>query len=338
MFRFLLRLVPKSLKKWLLSFLEKDIASKGNFEDNKIKFLSKGEKFFLKCISGNGSINPKTGLPQYFNFVVPIVAGIGSFLFAKASGASNKRALLAGGLGALTGGVLSAYQAPIQTALGLEKFGALSQIGAASFAGQLGASAFAPKPENPQQAQAAMPFTAGEYAQKYAGAREDLQGIGERFDYTQPGYQSGTYYSAPQTAQAEPAEVYDFTQPSQMYAAKEGGLAEIARYNKGGINYLPSKTDHDEKDVNNYVRAMGYVEDGSGNGDKDEDTMLAQLADGEFVSRADAILGAGIMSGANPSDFKEMRRKGAKFFYNQQDQLKRIYDIVKDKDDGNQES
>ena len=33
-----------------------------------------------------------------------------------------------------------------------------------------------------------------------------------------------------------------------------------------------------------------------------------------------------------------MRRKGAKFFYNQQDQLKRIYDIVKDKDDGNQES
>ena len=64
------------------------------------------------------------------------------------------------------------------------------------------------------------------------------------------------------------------------------------------------------------------------NGDKDEDTMLAQLADGEFVSRADAILGAGIMAGANPEDFKEMRRKGAAFFYNQQDQMKRIYDLV----------
>jgi hypothetical protein len=48
------------------------------------------------------------------------------------------------------------------------------------------------------------------------------------------------------------------------------------------------------------------------------------------VSRADAILGAGIMSGASPKDFKEMRRKGAAFFYNQQDQLKRIYDIVND--------
>ena len=74
------------------------------------------------------------------------------------------------------------------------------------------------------------------------------------------------------------------------------------------VNYLPSKVDHDEKDMTNYVRAEGYVEDGSGNGDKDEDTMLAQLADGEFVSRADAVLGAGIMAGANPSDFKEMRK------------------------------
>jgi hypothetical protein len=70
--------------------------------------------------------------------------------------------------------------------------------------------------------------------------------------------------------------------------------------------------------VNNYVRAMGYVEDGSGNGDKDEDTMLAQLADGEFVSRADAILGAGIMEGADPKSFKDMRKKGAAFFYGQQ--------------------
>ena len=70
------------------------------------------------------------------------------------------------------------------------------------------------------------------------------------------------------------------------------------------------------------------MEDGSGNGDKDEDTMLAQLADGEFVSRADAVLGAGILEGADPTDFKQMRRVGAKYFYKQQDQLKRVYDLV----------
>jgi uncharacterized Fe-S cluster-containing radical SAM superfamily protein len=70
------------------------------------------------------------------------------------------------------------------------------------------------------------------------------------------------------------------------------------------------------------------VEDGAGAGDKDEDTMLAQLADGEFVSRADAVLGAGILSGADPKSFKGMRKAGANFFYDQQKKLKRIYDLV----------
>ena len=116
---------------------------------------------------------------------------------------------------------------------------------------------------------------------------------------------------------------------TNMFYANEGGLANmVKKYNQGGVNYLPSKIDHDENDANNYVRASGYVEDGAGAGNKDEDTMLAQLADGEFVSRADAVLGAGILSGADPKSFKSMRKAGADFFYNQQKQLKRIYDIT----------
>jgi len=116
---------------------------------------------------------------------------------------------------------------------------------------------------------------------------------------------------------------------SNMFYANEGGLANmVSKFNQGGVNYLPSKSDHDENDVNNYVRAEGYVEDGAGNGDKDEDTMLAQLADGEFVSRADAVLGAGILSGGDPKSYKSMRKAGADFFYDQQKKLKRIYDLV----------
>ena len=116
---------------------------------------------------------------------------------------------------------------------------------------------------------------------------------------------------------------------SNMFYANQGGLAEmVKKYNHGGVNYLPSKTDHDENDANNYVRAQGYVEDGAGNGNKDEDTMLAQLADGEFVSRADAVLGAGILSGADPKSFKSMRKAGADFFYDQQKKFKRIYDLI----------
>ena len=80
-----------------------------------------------------------------------------------------------------------------------------------------------------------------------------------------------------------------------VYSYNTGGLASVQKFNEGGVSYMPSKIEHNEKDTNNYIRATGYVEDGTGVGDKDEDTILAQLADGEFVSRADAILGAGIM-------------------------------------------
>ena len=116
---------------------------------------------------------------------------------------------------------------------------------------------------------------------------------------------------------------------TNMFYANQGGLATaLPQYNEGGINYLPSKSTHSEEDSTNYKRAHGYVEDGSGTGDKDEDTMLAQLADGEFVSRADAVLGAGILSGGDPKSYKSMRKAGADFFYDQQKKFKRIFDLV----------
>jgi hypothetical protein len=195
----------------------------------------------------------------------------------------------------------------------------LQSIGVGTTAGQLGSSLSAsPPPTMADTLEQASPYSEEEYAQAYQAARSNLQGIGERAVYAdEPAGQQGS--------------LYNFQSP--RYQLAEGGIVNfIPKYREGGVNYLPSKSDHDENDSTNYVRAMGYVEDGSGNGDKDEDTMLAQLADGEFVSRADAILGAGIMTGANPKDMKDMRSKGAKFFYNQQDQLKRIYDIVNDGD------
>ena len=69
-----------------------------------------------------------------------------------------------------------------------------------------------------------------------------------------------------------------------------------------------------------------YIEDD--NGYKNEDTILAQLADGEFITRTDGVLGAGIIAGASPKDEKEMRAKGAKFFYEQQKRFKRIFDLL----------
>jgi hypothetical protein len=153
------------------------------------------------------------------------------------------------------------------------------------------------------------PFTEEDYRKAYAEQSAKLEGAFVPATNTRP--------------------TMDETIRSDLFYANQGGLATaIPKFNKGGINYLPSKSDHDENDYNNYVRAEGYVEDGAGNGDKDKDTMLAQLADGEFVSRADAVLGAGILSGGDPKSYKSMRKAGADFFYGQQKQFKRIYDLV----------
>ena len=107
-----------------------------------------------------------------------------------------------------------------------------------------------------------------------------------------------------------------------------GGLASLSHFKDGGVSYLPSKVNNDEDNEANYQRANGYVADASGVGNKDVDTMLAQLADGEFVTRTDGVLGAGILAGANPGDEKQMRKMGADFFYEQQKRFKRIFDLL----------
>ncbi len=150
-------------------------------------------------------------------------------------------------------------------------------------------------------------------ARLLAEAREGVKGLGDKAE--------------PRRTQSNP---YDYSRGNPLYTPfNQGGIVSaLPKYAQGGINYLPSKTTHDENDVHNYVRATGYVEDGSGTGDKDEDTILAQLADGEFVSRADAVLGAGIMAGASPASMKDMRAKGASYFYEQQARFKRIFDLI----------
>ncbi len=157
------------------------------------------------------------------------------------------------------------------------------------------------------------PFTEEDYKKVYAEQSAKTSGLSDSFQYTPSNIM---YYGGPQT--------------DDIYQYSQGGLASlpIQKFATGGVSYLPSKIDHDEKDTNNYVRAHGQVADGTGSGDKNEDTILAQLADGEFVSRSDAILGAGLIEGASPSSQEEMRKKGAAFFYSQQSKFKRIFDLL----------
>jgi hypothetical protein len=359
MLKWFLKLLPKSIKVSLKKILQKDIANKGINGDTEITFINKQQRQFLKSLGGADSLNTATGLRQYFlqGLMLPIAigagiggisalargesarnvfksiglgalfGGIGGYAFSSLGGAAAGSAPVAGtnltqaqalnlGFGSASGGTGAASTALMETARA--PLTTMQAVGIGSAGGQLASSLTASGKSQEQMAEDLSPYSEEQYATAYSKARDNLQGIGERATYDTPADPAGQQQA-----------LYDFQSP--RYALAQGGIVNaIPKYREGGVNYLPSKTEHDENDVNNYVRAAGYVEDGSGLGDKDEDTMLAQLADGEFVSRADAILGAGIMSGASPKDFKEMRRKGAAFFYNQQDQLKRIYDIVND--------
>jgi len=185
-------------------------------------------------------------------------------------------------------------------------------------AGSYFSGAFEPKPQDV-------------FTPTYNLAVADLQRERGGFRYIDPETGMEKVFEQPYIPEADPKNQGDFRQGPYAIEAdryNKGGLAEIAKFNEGGINYLPSKRTHSEDDSVNYVRASGYVEDGSGTGDKDEDTMLAQLADGEFVTRADGVLGAGIIAGGNPNSMKDMREKGAKYFYDQQAQYKRVFDLL----------
>ncbi len=262
-----------------------------------------------------------------------IGAGLGA-LYSKSQGGSNRDMLKSALMGAALG-TGAGYAAP-------GMFGAAGGAGTSSYtAGQgmaatlkglpmsakvaggvgIASMAMAPKPFEPKPMGDL--FNESQYDAEYAQQRENVEGLGERFNYDTITGGNREFQNA------QTANLYDYNQPNQVYSYAKGGIVDnIPSYRQGGVSYLPSKLDHDEKDTTNYVRAEGYIEDATDIADKDKDTMLAQLADGEFVSRADAILGAGIMQGADPKDFKNMRKKGADFFYKQQSQFKRIYDIT----------
>jgi hypothetical protein len=154
---------------------------------------------------------------------------------------------------------------------------------------------------------------------------------------TPTGFMTRNYETGEDTP-LEDAETYQTvedilgSEPTQNFKSvnfNTGGLASIAKFNEGGLGQmLPSKHSHSEDDLNNYTRAGGFVKDGAGMGDENEDTMLAQLADGEFVSRSAAVRGAGIIAGADLNSKEDQRKKGAEFFYEQQKRFKRIMDIL----------
>jgi len=91
------------------------------------------------------------------------------------------------------------------------------------------------------------------------------------------------------------------------------------------IDRLPSKTKVDENNPTNYKRTSGkLVVDSAGKGSENKDTMLAQLADGEFVTKSKAVRGAGLALGADPKNKKQQKDLGARYFYKQMAEFNKL--------------
>ena len=124
-------------------------------------------------------------------------------------------------------------------------------------------------------------------------------------------------------------EAYD--QEISQRSTNEPSDAEeqTSKFNQGDlVDALPSKTNKDENNEKNYKRTSGkMVVDSAGKGSENKDTMLAQLADGEFVTKSSAVRGAGIAMGADPNDKEQQREMGAKYFYDQMAKLDKLASV-----------
>jgi len=121
-------------------------------------------------------------------------------------------------------------------------------------------------------------------------------------------------------------EAYDQEISQRSTNEPSDAVEQTSKFNKGDlVDALPSKTNKDENNEKNYKRTSGkMVVDSAGKGSENKDTMLAQLADGEFVTKSSAVRGAGIAMGADPKNKQQQREMGAKYFYDQMAKLDQI--------------
>ena len=122
-------------------------------------------------------------------------------------------------------------------------------------------------------------------------------------------------------AEDAPAQIQELMDTFRSRASNE---PTTNQFNKGDlVDVLPSKLKRDENNEKNYKRTSGkMVTDETGKGSGNKDTMLAQLADGEFVTKAKSVLGAGKAMGGRSK--QEQRKLGAQFFYKQMADLEKM--------------
>jgi len=97
------------------------------------------------------------------------------------------------------------------------------------------------------------------------------------------------------------------------------GPAGYAGYANGGIVALAEGGTPPPKNMDDYPRKNGNI---AGPGTMTSDDIPAMLSDGEFVTKAVSVIGAGVREGAD--NIEDAREMGSDFFYKQQDELAKL--------------
>mgnify|MGYP003318424107 FL=1 len=95
--------------------------------------------------------------------------------------------------------------------------------------------------------------------------------------------------------------------------------ANYAGYANGGIVALAEGGTPPPKNMDDFPRKNGNI---AGPGTMTSDDIPAMLSDGEFVTKAVSVIGAGVREGADT--IEEAREMGSDFFYQQQDELAKL--------------
>ena len=173
---------------------------------------------------------------------------------------------------------------------------------------------FQPGPQTPRQQQMPQhprPRMPGQQFMDDDG-RQYGPGVGKRPDLEKYGGSENVGSNMPVI---HPRMLESLRKSLDYMAVKSGAL----------IHKLPHKTKQNENKEQNYKRTSGkLVVDSKGKGNEEKDTMLAQLADGEFVTKSKAVRGAGIALGADPKNKKQQRDIGARFFYKQMSEFDKL--------------
>ena len=274
------------------------------------------KKFFRKVRKVAKDIAPIAAPIAGFAFGAPVGAGIGALLGQYGGKEGALRAAALGGIGGLVGGFsggargmdllrtrnLGGFGEGInkilldQTRQGnfdqkiIDKQGLLSKIGnfATSGNGMLTAAAIAAMLNRKEEDDPEM------RPEPAVGSQGQLGGLGDTtITYLDP---------------LDP--IYPKNQIGYGGAVPQFNMGGIAQLEKGG-------TVDDYGGIEAFNRKNGEI---AGPGTMTSDDIPAMLSDGEFVTKAISVLGAGVKHGKAKTK-EEARKKGAEFFYNQQREL-----------------